>query len=65
MKRAKAINPLLFRLFLDHDIIFFFLTTLKKNQEKFKLITFENIMEKPSICSFVANALFSIIFPNT
>ena len=36
----KFLNPLLYRLFLDHDIIFFFKITLKKNQEKIKL-TFE------------------------
>ena len=28
------VNLLLHILFLDHDIIFYFLTTLKKNQEK-------------------------------
>ena len=32
----NVLNPLLHRLFLDHDIIFYFQTTLKKNQEKFK-----------------------------
>ena len=32
-----CVNPLLHRPFLDHGIIFYFYTTLKKNQEKFKL----------------------------
>ena len=31
------INPLLHRLFLDHDIIFLFLDKIEKIQEKFKL----------------------------
>ena len=30
-------NPLLNRLFLDHDIIFLYLDNIGKNQEKFKL----------------------------
>ena len=40
MPTPVAVNPLLHRLFLDHDIIFYFKTTLKKIQ-----ITFENIIE--------------------
>ena len=28
---GNSINPLLHRLFLDHDVIFYFQTTLKKN----------------------------------
>ena len=45
--RQERVNPLLNRLFLDHDIIFYFKTTLKKNQENLSkaLNTFENIME--------------------
>ena len=42
------INPLLHRLFLDHDIIFYFYTTLKKKIKKNLskvLNTFEHIME--------------------
>ena len=39
------LNPLLNRLFLDHDTIFYFHTSFK-NQEKVKVLnTFENIME--------------------
>ena len=36
-------NPLLHRLFLDHDIIFYFWTTLKKFKKNLSI--FENIME--------------------
>ena len=46
--RFNFLNPLLHRLFLDHDIIFyFFLTTLKKLKKNlsYVLYTFENIME--------------------
>ena len=41
------INPLLCRLFLDHDFIFYFKTTLKKIKKKLRKVlnTFENIME--------------------
>ena len=48
-------------LFLDHDIIFYFETTLKKNQKKISIVlnTFENIMENGAF------APFSIIFSNT
>ena len=62
----KGINPLLHWLFLDHDIIFYFKTTLKKIQEKFKL-SFEYFWKcygKWSICSKRANAPISIIFSN-
>ena len=32
----EPFNPLLHMLFLDHDIIFFFLDNIEKNQEKLK-----------------------------
>ena len=39
-------NPLLHRLFLDHDIIFYFIDNIEKIQEKFKFLnTFENILK--------------------
>ena len=40
-------NPLLHRLNLDHDIIFYFWTTLEKLKKKFSKVlnTFQNIME--------------------
>ena len=46
-KHTMPINPLLHRLFLDHDIISYFLTTLKKFKKKLikVLNPFENIME--------------------
>ena len=37
MKYGTDINPLLHRLFLDHDGHFLFLDNIEKNQEKFKL----------------------------
>ena len=39
-------NPFLHRIFLDHNIIFYFKTTLKKIKKKISLvvITFETIM---------------------
>ena len=54
------INPLLHGLFLDHDIIFYFWTTLKifnKNLVKV-LITFENIMENGAFASLVFHNIF-------
>ena len=39
---SASVNPLLHRLFLDHDIIFLFLVD---NEESQVLNTFENIME--------------------
>ena len=53
--------------FLDHDIIFYFQTTLQKFKKKFNYVlnTFENIMENGVFCSIRANAPFSIIFSNT
>ena len=34
--RKSLLNALLHRLFLDHDIIFYFLDNIEKIQEKFK-----------------------------
>ena len=67
---AVIINPLLHRLFLDHDIIFYFLTILKKKiQEKFKynFDTFENIIENGAFaprskCSIFHNTFKYIVF---
>ena len=61
---AYMFNPFLNRLFLDHDIIFYFEITLKKFKKKLSKVlnTFKNIQEKRSICSYGANAPFSIIF---
>ena len=41
------INPLLHRLFIDHDIDFYFLENIDRTREKFNLSfeNFENIME--------------------
>ena len=53
----ELINPLLHRLFLDHDI-----NSIEKIQEKIKL-SFK-YFGKWSICSIRANAPFSIVFSN-
>ena len=47
MTGGKMVNPLLHRLFLDHDIIFLFLDNIEKiNISLSKVLnTFENIME--------------------
>ena len=47
LRRFFLFNPLLHRLFLDHDTIFYFLTTLKKFKKNLTPIlnTFKNIME--------------------
>ena len=37
MDYHKFVNPLLHRLFLDHDITFFFLDNIEKIQEKIEL----------------------------
>ena len=60
-KPILTLNPLLQRLFLDHDIIFHLLTVLKKFKKILSKVlnTFENIMENG------ANFQFSIIFSNT
>ena len=44
---CKLFNLLLYRLFLDHDIIFYIKTTLKKFNKNFSKVlnTFENMME--------------------
>ena len=46
-KKKVILNPLLHRQFLDHVIIFYFWTTLKKFKKNLSkvLYTFENIME--------------------
>ena len=58
-------NPLLHRLFLDHDIIFYFKTTLgkkiKKNLSKV-LNTFENIMENGVFAPKTKCSIFHNIF---
>ena len=65
----KLFNPLFFfllqTLFLDHDIIFYFKTTLKKIKKNLSQVlnTFENIMENGAFAQG-ANAPFSIIFLN-
>ena len=48
-----SFNPLLHRLFLDHDIIFNFLDTIDKIKENLSLVlnTFENIMENGAFVS--------------
>ena len=43
--QAFGINPLLHRLFLDHDIIFYLKTILKARKKLSKVLdTFENMM---------------------
>ena len=61
---AAAINPLLHRLFLDHDIIFLFLDNIEKNQEKLsKVLKTFKYHEQWSICSKGAkHSFFFIIF---
>ena len=59
-------NPLFHRLFLDHDIIFYYLTTLKifnKNLSKVRI--FLKKLWKMEHSLLGANARFSIIFSNT
>ena len=43
----QGVNPLLHRLFLDHNIIFYFYTALKKFKKNVSQVlkTFENIIE--------------------
>ena len=43
--QSFSFNPLLHRLFLGHDIIFYFLDNIEKVQENFKLVlnAFENM----------------------
>ena len=55
-----AFNPLLHGLFLDHDIISIFRQNWKKKWRN--LNTFENIMEKSSICSVFHNILKYMVF---
>ena len=61
---SRDFDPLLHKLFLDHDIIFYFLDNIKKIQEKFKLSLniFEKIMENGAFAPKRAIASFSIIF---
>ena len=56
----ESFNLLLHRLFLDHNIIFYFKTPLKKIKKKLR-----KYYGKWSICSKRANAPFSIIFSNS
>ena len=47
MYECEHVNPFLHRLFLDHDIISYFETTLKKIKKNLSKVlnSFENIME--------------------
>ena len=47
INNSNVLNSLLHKLFLDHDIVFYFQTTLKKFKKNVSevLNTFENIME--------------------
>ena len=56
---SKCLNPLLHRLFLEHDIIFYIKTTLKKFKKNLRL--FLNTFENMENGAFAANAPFSII----
>ena len=67
--RKFGLNTLLHRLFLDHDIIVYFKTMLKKIKQNLSevLNTFENIMEneallKKSKCSIFHNIFKYMIF---
>ena len=55
-----CISPKHHRLFLDHDVIFFFQTKLKKIQEiiSFVLNTFENNMENEAFAPIEQILLF-------
>ena len=56
-------NPLLHRLFLDHDIIFYFWTKLKKIIKKTKVLnTVENIMENWALAPKSKCSIFHSIF---
>ena len=61
--KVHFLNPLLHRLFLGHDIIFYFRQHQKKNLSKV-LNTFENIMENRawSKCSIFHNIFKYIVF---
>ena len=50
---AASLYPLLHRLFLDHDIIFYFYTTLKKIKKNSSKVlnTFKNIKESQAFAS--------------
>ena len=58
------VNPLLHSLIVDHDLVFYFQTTLKKIKKKLSFEYFWKYYWKWSICSKRANAPFSIIFWN-
>ena len=65
-KKHYFLNPLLHRLFLDHDIIFYFWTTSKK-KTKIKnlsqvLNTFENIIENGAFAPKEQMLHFSYFF---
>ena len=59
-KHIKVRIPLPHRLFLDHDIIFYFKTTLKKFMKKFNeaLNTCENIMKDGALVLIFGNTLY-------
>ena len=63
------LNPLLHRLFLDHDIVFYFHTTLKKFKKNLSLVlnNFVNILENGALlykskCSIFLNIFEYMIF---
>ena len=60
MHTKFSFNPLQHRLFLDHDIIFYFLTMLKKFNKNLSevLNTFTNIMENGAFALFIFHNIF-------
>ena len=61
---SSLYNPLLHRLFLDHDIIFYIYTTLKKSRKKLSEVfnTFENIMGNRAFAPKEQMLIFHNIF---
>ena len=58
LENSMTVNPLIHRLFLDHDIIFF--DNIEKSSRKIEVLnTFENVIENGAF------APFSILFSNT
>ena len=55
---SEFINPLLHRLFLDHDIIFYFKLKLKKIKKQLSKVlnTFENIMKNGAFANNFFNS---------
>ena len=64
--RIDIVNPLLHRLFLDHDIIFYLETKLKKGKKKFRKVLkifwkMEHLLQM-SKCSIFHNIFKYMIF---